>query len=132
VLVVDDSSDAAASTALLVQLWGHAADTALDGPAALRLAEERTHRVVLLDLAMPGMDGCELARRLRRLPRMGAALLVCVSGYTQEAVRRQALEAGCDFFLIKPVNPEQLRLMLDAVVRISAVEGVASRCGGGE
>src|SRR5262249_49297913 len=54
VLVVDDSSDAALSTALLLRLWGHAADTALDGPAALRLAAERTHRVVLLDLAMPG------------------------------------------------------------------------------
>jgi CheY-like chemotaxis protein len=67
VLVVDDSRDSAESLALLVRLWGHEAVVTYDGPSALEAARARTPDVVLLDIAMPQMDGYQLARRLRQL-----------------------------------------------------------------
>jgi PAS domain S-box-containing protein len=113
VLVVDDNIDAAESMALLLRLSGHEVRVVYDGPSAL--AEARAHRpeVVLLDIGLPrGMDGYEVARRLRRECGLADVLLVAVTGYGQEEDRRRALEAGFDEHLTKPVDLDRLRQLV--------------------
>src|SRR5262249_33438167 len=80
VLVVDDSPDCAESLALLLRSWGYEAVVTSDGHAALEAAHGCPPDVVLFDLALPGMDGYQLARRLRRIAGMERALLVAVTG----------------------------------------------------
>ena len=117
VLVVDDCRDAADSLALLVRHWGYQAVMAYDGPSALDLALLHSPEVVFLDLGLPGMDGFEVARRLRQLPGMGQALLVAVTGYGREADVQGCWDAGIDFHFIKPVDPIELELVLAGVGR---------------
>jgi two-component system, chemotaxis family, CheB/CheR fusion protein len=112
VLVVDDCDDHTESLALLLGLWGYEALVAADGRAALDVAGARHPDVVLLDVGLPGMDGYELARQLRRLPGLGEALLLTLSGYAQEADRQRALAAGCADHLVKPVDLDLLRGLL--------------------
>ena len=114
VLVVDDNHDAADSLALLLKCWGYAPAVAYDGPAALALAAAEPPPVALLDIGLPGMDGCEVARRLRTLPGTARALLVAVTGHGQEEDVRRCYEAGIDLHLIKPIDPEELRATLQA------------------
>jgi CheY-like chemotaxis protein len=112
-LVVDDCPNTADSLALVLRWWGYRAAVAYDGPAALAVASADPPAAALLDLAMPGMDGCKLARRLRRLPGMGRALLIAITGYGEEGVVRRCHEAGIDLHLLKPCDPEGLRRVLD-------------------
>ncbi|HEX9671214.1 MAG TPA: chemotaxis protein CheB [Thermoanaerobaculia bacterium] len=106
ILVVDDSVDAAESLAILLRLQGHDVREAYDGLTALAAAAKFHPEVVLLDIGLPGLDGYEVARRLRRRRRMAKALLVALTGYGQEEDRHRALEAGFDHHLIKPVIPQ--------------------------
>jgi two-component system CheB/CheR fusion protein len=112
VLVVDDDQDNADTLVLLLHLWGLSVRVAYDGPTALEVAKAEPPDVVLLDIAMPGMDGCELARRLRRQPEMEKALLVSISGYGQEIDRQRSREAGCDRHLVKPCEADELERLL--------------------
>jgi two-component system, chemotaxis family, CheB/CheR fusion protein len=82
-----------------------------DGPAALASADPPS--AVLVDLGLPGMDGYDLAARLRELPGMGKALLVALTGYGREEDVRRCQEAGIDLHFVKPYDPEQLRRVLD-------------------
>jgi CheY-like chemotaxis protein len=107
VLVVDDNLDSADTMAELMRIWGHEVRTAHDGPSALECAREFLPQVILLDVGLPGMDGYELARRLRA-DGLAGELLVSVTGYGQEEDRRLAQEAGFDHHLTKPVHPEAL------------------------
>ena len=116
VLVVDDNADAAASLALLLRFSGHEVHVAHDGEAALRLAQEVLPQAVLLDVGMPGLDGYEVARRLRRLPATSGAVLIAVTGYGAEADRSRARAAGFDHHLTKPV---QLASVEDLMARRS-------------
>ena len=111
VLVVDDCADTTANLCALLCLWGHDARAANDGPSALSQAADFQPDVVLLDLAMPGMDGHEVAGRLRALPDLGDAFLIALSGY---AYGRGLLapEGHFDFCLLKPVEPVELRRLL--------------------
>ena len=118
VLVVDDSRDCAESLALLVRLWGHEAVVAYDGPAALDVARARAPDVVLLDLAMPKMDGYRLAGRLRQVAGLEEALFVAVSGHGNEADVRRCQEAGIDCHFTKPVDPEELKQVLVRAERL--------------
>src|SRR5439155_22238380 len=99
----DDCRDATDSTAELVGLWGHHARRAYAGAAALEMAAESRPDVMLVDLAMFGMDGCEVARRIRRLPGLDGTPLVAVTGYPDAEHRRQATAAGFHFYVVKPV-----------------------------
>ena len=112
VLVVDDSQDCAESLALLVRFWGHEAVVTYDGAAALEAARVRTPDVVLLDIAMPKMDGYQLARRLRQIGGMEKALLVAVTGHGSEADVQRCKEAGIDRHFTKPADPEGLKQWL--------------------
>jgi len=108
VLVVDDDADVVESTAILLGLSGYEVVTARDGAAALEAAATRRPDVVLLDVELPGMDGYEVARRLRRLPDLKDVRLIAVTGYCWEVDVRLAHEAGFDHHLIKPVDYDVL------------------------
>ena len=112
VLVVDDCPDTRMTLRLLLALWGHDVREAADGPAALEAAARFRPHVVLLDLVLPGLDGFEVARRLRKLPGLSDVLLVAVTAYGSEEDRRRGREAGFDHYLVKPVEVRDLRRVL--------------------
>nr|WP_156901431.1 PAS domain S-box protein [Azohydromonas australica] len=112
VLVVDDHHDAAESMAMLLRMSGHDVQVAQDGPMALGMAAALRPDFVLLDIGLPGMDGYELARRIRELPELGRVQLIAVTGRGQEADRQTAAAAGFHSFITKPVDPEELARLL--------------------
>jgi PAS domain S-box-containing protein len=120
ILVVDDNVDVVESLALMLRLDGQDVRVARDGPAALEAARVEPPEVVLLDIGMPGMDGCEVARRLRQEPGLGDVLLVALTGWGQEEDRRRTAEAGFDHHLVKPVEPATLHTLLRRPLPASA------------
>ncbi len=108
VLVVDDNLDAAESIAMFLSLAGHEVKTVGDGPQALSCAPEFQPEVVVLDIGLPGLDGYEVARRLRRMPQTCDILLIALTGYGQQSDQAQAKDAGFDEHLVKPTDPELL------------------------
>jgi signal transduction histidine kinase/DNA-binding response OmpR family regulator len=114
VLLVDDNADGLASLASLLRLKGHEVHIASDGLEALEAAIAVRPEVVVLDIGMPGMDGYEVARRLRRTPDVGSVRLVALTGYGQDEDRHLSREAGFDDHLVKPVDPAILDELLAA------------------
>jgi signal transduction histidine kinase/ActR/RegA family two-component response regulator len=112
VLLVEDNADALEALALLLTDLGHQPLKAGDGPAALRLAVEEKPDAYLIDIGLPGMDGYELARRLRQMPVAEHALLIALTGYGSPEYKERAREAGFDAHLTKPADVEQLRRLL--------------------
>ncbi|MFM0627892.1 chemotaxis protein CheB [Paraburkholderia xenovorans] len=112
ILVVDDNADAGESTATLLALDGHEVKVARDGPSALLLAVDFRPDVVLLDIGLPGMDGYEVARRLRVIPGFADTLLVALSGYGGEEHRHRAEQAGFDQHLVKPADIDRLNALI--------------------
>jgi PAS domain S-box-containing protein len=112
VLVVDDNADSAETMVILLQIWGHDVHVATDGPTALAVAAQRRPEVVLLDIGLPGMNGYDVARRLREIPGMENAVLVAMTGYGQEEDRRRSWEAGFTRHLVKPIASEILKEVL--------------------
>jgi CheY-like chemotaxis protein len=102
--------DAAESLALVLRAAGHRVWTAHSGPAALQAAPEVRPEAVVLDIGLPGMDGYEVARRLRG--EASGPLLVALTGYGQDEDRRRSREAGFHHHLVKPVDPEELERLL--------------------
>jgi signal transduction histidine kinase/CheY-like chemotaxis protein len=114
VLVVDDNRDAADSLGELLGAMGLEVQVAYAGEEALRAAAGRPFDVAVLDIGMPGMDGCELARRLRALPGLGHVLLIALTGWGQDSDRARFASAGFDHHLLKPVEPGALMALLQA------------------
>ena len=112
VLIVDDNADSAESMALLARSWGYEVAVARDGPSALALAESFAPESALVDIGLPGMDGHELARRLREQPRYRDLFLVALTGYGRPEDRNSAHAAGFDAYLVKPAEIEALRGIL--------------------
>jgi CheY-like chemotaxis protein len=102
VLVVDDNVDTVTTLAMLVQESGHDVRTAFDGSAVLETALDYRPNVVLLDIGLPGLNGFEVARRLRQQPTLKNVVLVAMTGYGQESDRKRSKEAGFDHHLVKP------------------------------
>jgi CheY-like chemotaxis protein len=115
VLVVDDNSDCAESTAILLRSYGHTAEVANDAATALAAVERSRPDVVLLDIALPGMSGWELARRIQEGPGEPKPLLIAVTGLAREEDRQQSAASGIDLHLAKPVDPAQLQALLKSV-----------------
>ncbi|MBX6313362.1 MAG: response regulator [Isosphaeraceae bacterium] len=126
-MVVDDNVDAARSLALILRRWGHIVQTAYDGPSALEAAQTNQPEVVLLDIGLPGIDGYEVARRLRCQPECAAMLLVAITGYGQADDRQRALEAGFDRHFTKPLDPEALKALLSAAPPGAPPQGASAR-----
>jgi two-component system CheB/CheR fusion protein len=114
ILIVDDNTDTAESMALLLQLEGHEVRTAFDGPGALDAAKIFHPQIVLLDIGLPGLDGYEVARRLRALPEPETPLLVAMTGYGQAEDRGRSHAAGFDEHLVKPVDLDRLKALTAA------------------
>lgn len=107
-VVVDDEPDSAAALQALLELDGYDVRTANDAEQALRVVAEHEPYCVLLDLGLPQVDGCELARLLRQ--RYGGSLtLLAVTGWSRLEDREEAERAGVDYVLRKPVMAETLR-----------------------
>jgi PAS domain S-box-containing protein len=114
VLVVEDDQDSAQSLAMLLQIWGHHVEVALDGHRALDAARMFDPEIVLLDIGIPGLDGYEVAARLRA--EHGADLkLIALTGYGREDDRLRSRSAGFDRHMTKPVEPPRLRDMLTSL-----------------
>jgi PAS domain S-box-containing protein len=109
VLLVEDNPDAAESMQMLLELLGHEVHLAHDGAAALPLALRYRPDVMLVDIGLPGVDGYEVARRVRAEPELASAVLVALTGYGRPEDKQRALAAGFDLHLTKPVAPEALR-----------------------
>jgi CheY-like chemotaxis protein len=112
VLVVNDSPDNMESMALLLRLYGHEVEVALGGAAALRAAQAQQPDAVLLDISMPGMDGYQVARKLRAMFRDKPLLLVAITAHGFEEDRRRCAEAGFDLHLVKPADPLEVENLL--------------------
>ncbi len=104
VLVVDDNVDAAQSLAMLLKVSGHQVRTAHTGPTGLEAALDYRPNVVLLDIGLPGMDGYEVAERIRQQPVLQNVVLVAMTGYGQDADRQRSQEVGFNAHLVKPVD----------------------------
>ena len=112
VLVVDDNVDGAESLAMLLQLFGHETRTVHTGPDALTAVRDFLPDVVFLDIGLPGMNGYEVAKRLRQDAGLVTPMLVALTGWGSEDDRRRAREAGFDGHLTKPVDPATVREIL--------------------
>ncbi|MFL6293311.1 MAG: MEDS domain-containing protein [Thermoanaerobaculia bacterium] len=125
ILVVEDNEDAAATLRDFLELSGHEVELASSGSDGVQAAHEFHPEVVLCDLGLPGMDGYEVAAALRSDPETASAKLIAVTGYGREEDRRKSKEAGFDLHLTKPVDPVQLRRLLQPEPARSANPGPA-------
>jgi CheY-like chemotaxis protein len=114
VLVVDDNVEAADTLGTLLGLLGAKVRVVYDGKAALEAFIAFRPQVVIVDLSMPGMDGYDVVRSLRRQPESGNSMLVALTGWSQPKVRARVLEAGFNRYLVKPIKAADLRDLLAA------------------
>src|SRR6185503_930351 len=108
ILVADDNVDSADSLAMLLRLEGHEVEVVHDGVEALRRLEAFRPQFALVDIRMPKINGYEVARRTRAEPWGASLQLIALTGWGQEQDRREALEAGFNHHLVKPVDMEIL------------------------
>ena len=113
ILVVDDNVDGATMLAMMLSFYGHDTRSAFTGPEALEIAVGFHPEVIFLDIGLPGMDGYEVAQRIRADPQIKDAVLVAVTGWGSEADRRRSKDAGFDEHLTKPVELGALNKVLD-------------------
>jgi signal transduction histidine kinase/ActR/RegA family two-component response regulator len=128
ILVVEDNEDGRESLRELLEIWGHEVSVAGNGPEGVEMAFSIRPEVALVDIGLPGLDGNEVARRIRSLLDGHEISLIAMTGYGQPEDRRRALQAGFDRYLVKPVDPAVLSQLLsearhhgDAPRQVSAV-----------
>jgi CheY-like chemotaxis protein len=114
VLLVDDNRDSVETLSMLLRIKGHDAQIAQSGEEAMAAADQYQPHLVVLDLSLPGMDGYEVARQLRRRPYGANLVLVALTGWSGREVQARAAEAGFDFHLLKPVEWPELEEVLEA------------------
>jgi CheY-like chemotaxis protein len=117
VVVVEDDPESLQLMGVLLSLWGYKPRLFPDGPAGLEAVAQEMPEVVLLDLGLPGIDGFEVAEKIRATPGGDAPLIVAVTAFRGEEHRRRALASGFDKYLMKPVDIETLRLVLSQAPR---------------
>jgi PAS domain S-box-containing protein len=115
IMVVDDNSDAAHTLATLLQLQGHEVRVAHDGAGAIAMAECYLPNILFLDLGMPGMDGYEVARRIREHSQLRGTVLAALTGWGQDDDRRRTAAAGFDHHLVKPPDPDSVIKLLNSL-----------------
>jgi CheY-like chemotaxis protein len=115
VLIVDDNRDAAEMLQVGLEILGHTVVTTHDGPSALDVVAQLEPDVALLDIGLPGMDGYELAARIREVLRERSPMLVAVTGYGREADRNRAHAAGFAHHVVKPVDLGRLAELISSL-----------------
>ncbi len=123
VLIVDDNADAARMLARILRAEGHEIELAYDGHSALEALFQHPPDVVLLDIGLPGMDGYEVARRVRQNEHLESIVLIALTGYGQSEDRRRALEVGFDDHMVKPVNPDRLTDLIGRDLKARCASG---------
>ena len=113
ILVVDDNRDAASSLAMVLRNSGHTMLVAHSGEQALEIAAREKPHAIVLDIGMPQMNGYEVARRLRKTSEGKTVLLVALTGWGQKEDIERSLEAGFDFHMTKPADPERIERLLE-------------------
>ena len=113
VLVVEDNADGRESLRELLEIWGHEVAVAASGPEGVEAAFAVRPEVALIDIGLPGLDGNEVARRIRSVLGGSEISLIAMTGYGQPEDRRRALQAGFDCYLVKPVDPAVLSQLLN-------------------
>jgi PAS domain S-box-containing protein len=114
ILIAEDHRDTALMSAATLEIEGHSADIAYDGTSAVRMALELRPDVILLDIGLPGLNGFEVAEQLRR-NGLTNTIIIAVTGYGQERDREQARRSGIDQHLLKPVDYDRLKSLLNQV-----------------
>ena len=116
ILVIEDNADNREMMRILLETSGHEVHEAADGVTGVELAVQLEADAVLIDIGLPGIDGCEVARQIRSKLR-GRSRLIALSGYGQPKDRQRAFEAGFDEHVLKPVDPERLQSILNSARR---------------
>ena len=104
ILIVDDSPDNLRLTQLLLECEGYTVRTADDAEQALAVLETYRPELILMDIQLPGMDGLELTRRLRKMPELKTMGIVALTAYAMQSDEANAREAGCDGYITKPID----------------------------
>jgi len=118
VLIVDDNRDGADSLGLLVEELGHNAHVTYGGRQALGVATAFRPDLMLVDLAMPDLDGCSLVKRFRQIAGFAHTKIVAITGHADEGHKTLAMKAGCDAVLFKPVSPTHIKEALSSVAAV--------------
>jgi CheY-like chemotaxis protein len=113
VLIVEDNRDAGEMYRILIELYGHEVMLAESGPMGLEMLKSVRPDIALVDIGLPGMDGYEIARRFRAEPESDQVYLVALTGYGSSADVARTRQAGFDLHLLKPVDPLELKSLLD-------------------
>jgi PAS domain S-box-containing protein len=116
VLVVDDSEDTTELLGTLLEMAGHSIQVAHTGPSALEVAAAFRPDAIILDIGLPGLDGYQVAQRLREDPALRSIALIAATGYGQEEDLRRSREVGFDRHLVKPIDPGELQRLLAELV----------------
>lgn len=124
VLIVDDSNDIREMLQLLFEMNGFDVFATGDGLSALQLASQYVPDIVLLDLQLPTMDGLSVVREMRQHSRLSRTIVVIVSGHDPARYRQAAIAAGCNEYLLKPVDFDQLTEIVDKLdCKVAAAAG---------
>jgi PAS domain S-box-containing protein len=119
ILVVDDNVDSAEMLDVMLRLYGHDVWMAHDGVAAIKAAQEFKPQIILCDIGLPGMSGYDVASKLRAMSQFEQTRLIALSGYGQDEDRLRSRNAGFDYHITKPVEPEELTALL-ASLKVTA------------
>ena len=114
VLIVDDDTDAREALCAVLERWGHDVAVAKNGEEGIELTLTTSPGVILLAIGMPGVDGYQVAERIRATPDGDKPFIIALTGWTRVEDHRKAREAGFDTYVLKPVDPDHLRALLDA------------------
>ena len=114
ILLVEDNQDARNMLERMLQRQGFEVATAADGPSGLELFQSFRPNVAIVDIGLPVIDGFQVAREVRKDPALRSTRLIALTGYGRDSDRREALDAGFDAHLIKPLNPGTLLSLISA------------------
>ncbi len=104
ILVVEDHLDSVHTLAFLLTDMGHVVEYAINGYVALDVARRFRPDFVLLDLGLPGIDGFEVCRQMKRDPQLRSGRVIVLTAFSQNEYRERAAQAGCELYLVKPVE----------------------------
>ncbi|HUE82419.1 MAG TPA: response regulator [Pyrinomonadaceae bacterium] len=116
-LLVEDSEDNRFMLRRLLEMGGYQVVEAVNGPEAVRIAEQGRPHLILMDLSLPIIDGLAATRKIRQMPRLANVPIIAVSAHDSADFHAQALEAGCDGYITKPIDFTQLE---DLITRLLA------------
>lgn len=120
ILVIEDNPDGAASLRMLLELFGYEVAVANTGTLGLQIAAAWHPDIILSDIGLPEMSGYEVADAVRQDPATAGALLIAITGYGDAETRRRSQEAGFDYFITKPADPDALLHLLGSLGALSS------------